>query len=61
MDEEKKIPKMMELLFGEAAEAAVQGAGERRRRWSLAFDGLLLKKELVHSTALPSYFSNLAS
>ena len=53
MDEGTKIPKMMEWLFGEAA---MQGAGERLRRWSQAFEEWLeeRKRKYMASTNKPA-------
>ena len=38
METENKPPLLLELLFGEAAQAARQGASERLLRWCAAFD-----------------------
>ena len=37
MEEEEKIPKLLEFLFGEGAERAQRGALSRLLRWSEAF------------------------
>ena len=44
MEDENKIPLLLEFLFGEAAQAAQRGASERLRRWGRAFDDWLAER-----------------
>ena len=41
MDEESKVPKLIEFLFGETARAGLSAASERLLRWSRAFEDWL--------------------
>lgn len=41
MEEEEKIPRLLEFLFGEGAERAQRGASRRLMGWSEAFEGWL--------------------
>jgi hypothetical protein len=44
MEEENKIPMLLEFLFGESAETARRGASPRLRRWAAAFDEWLAER-----------------
>ena len=45
MENEVKVPRLMQFLFGEAAETAQRGASERLRRWSEGFEGWMGQRE----------------
>ena len=47
MEEQNRIPKMLEFLFGEAADAARQGASQRLLDWCQAFEVWLAERKLA--------------
>ena len=48
MDEGKKVPMLLEFLFGEEAKTAQRGASERQLHWAHAFDEWMAERGKIY-------------